>query len=150
MVSADYNSNLLVAYTLQSDGKMTETTRASSQIFDPQGVALYSNSSGLNVYTSQATTSPPQTQGSTFKAGGFEPLKHSPQSSPDENSSNGAAVVASAPNHLLAQAYQGSGQIGWDDLTTGGMTYTGDTPLAHKYQPSELTILGNNLFVAQV
>ena len=30
------------------------------------------------------------------------------------------------------------------------MTYTGDTPLAHKYQPSELTIVGNNLFVAQV
>ena len=63
VVSADNNSNLLVAYTLESDGKMTETIRHSSQIFDPQGVALYSTSSGLNVYTGQATTSPPQTQG---------------------------------------------------------------------------------------
>lgn len=150
VLSADYNDNLVVAYTLQSDGKVTEPTRDSSQIFDPHGVALYSTSKGLNFYTGQATTNPPQTQGFSFKNGVFTPLAHSPQSSPDVNSSNGAAVAVSAANHLLAQADQDSGQIGWDNLTAGGMSYTGDTALAHNDQPSQLTVFENNLFVAQV
>jgi hypothetical protein len=150
VVSADYDSSLIVVYTLQSDGKFAETTRDSSQIFDPQGVALYTSSNGLNVFTGQATDVQPQTQGFKVKRGVFTPLKHSPQISSDESSSNGAAVTVSKANHLLAQADQGSGQIGWDNWSAGGMSYTGDTPLAHKYEPSELTILGNDLFVAQV
>jgi hypothetical protein len=97
-------------------------------------VAVYSTSNGLNFYTGQATTSPPQTQGARLKDGMFTPLTHSPQSSPDENSSNGAAVAVSSANHLLAQADQYSGQIGWDNLTATGMSYTSDTPLAHKDQ----------------
>jgi hypothetical protein len=150
VVSDDYNTNDMVAYTLQSNGHLTETSNDSGQIFNPQGAAVFSTSSGLNVYTGQSTASPPQTQGFRFKGGAFTHLSHSPQTSSDDTSRNGSAVVASAPNHLLAQADQYSGQIGWDNLTAGGISYTGDTALAHKDQPSELTLLGNTLFVAQV
>ncbi len=150
IVSTDINSGDMVAYTLQENGTLAETAVTSGQIGAPDSVADTDIGSGHSlVFTGQALEGPPQTQGFIFSAGGFAPLPGSPQTSSDPNSSVGAAVALSVPNRLLLQGDVFSGQVGWDTLTGGRMTYAGDTSLAENEDPTELTVAGNELLVAQ-
>jgi hypothetical protein len=117
VVSADLNSGDMVAYTLQPNDTLVETVNDPGQIANPDSVAVLSG----NVYTGQATGGPPQTQGFSFDGTAYTPLAGSPQTSSDPSSINGAAVAGSTKNHLLAQADQYSGHIGWDSVTGTGM-----------------------------
>ncbi len=150
VVSTDENSGDMVAYTLQPNKTLVETTKAPGQIRAPDSVAASDFGSGhALVFTGDAIESSPQTQGFVFSGSGFSPLPGSPQTSSDPNSKVGAAVAVSVPNRLLLQG-DVTGQIGWDTLTGGQMTYAGDTSLAHPDDPTELTVAGNQVLVAQV
>jgi hypothetical protein len=149
----DAHSGDIVAYTLQPDNTLIETAHDHGQIpgafpdTGPDGVAvLYGN-----VYTGQATSAPPLAQGFSFDGSSFTPVAGSPQTANPETS-NGSAMAGSAGNHILIQANQFSGQISWYNLAGGGgrMSSGGDTPLQNPgLRASQVTVAGNNLFVAQ-
>ncbi len=143
----------VVAYSLQANKTLVETASDPGQILDPDGVAVLNAGGHAFVFTGQNDEGPPQTQGFAFtESGGFTPLPGSPQTSTDPGSDNAldAAVAVSLPNRLLTMGDQDSGQISWDTLSPGGgMAYGGDTSLAQDDTPTELTLLGNVLLVAQ-
>jgi hypothetical protein len=153
MGDTDAHSGDIVAYTLQPNNTLIETANDPGQIpglfpdTGPDGVTvLYGN-----VYTGQATSAPPQAQGLSFDGSTFTPVAGSPQTA-NPGTSNGSAVAGSANNHILIQANQFSGQISWYSLAGGGgrMSSGGDTPLENPgLRPTQLTVAGNNLFVAQ-
>ena len=164
VVSADANSGDMVAYTLQPNKTVMETANDPGQIF-----ASGTNGSGPdsvdvvygNVYTGEATNVPPRAQGFSFDGSSFTHVAGSPQTA-NPGTSNGAAVAGSANNQILIQANQFSGQISWYSLAGGGgrMSSGGDTPLQNPgaadhdlvppvLVPTQLTVAGNNLFVAQ-
>ncbi len=160
VVSADANTGRrsgtarrrrdMVAYTLQEDGTLAETASGPGQIASPDSVAATGLGSKSLVFTGQAVDGPPQTQGFVYSGSGFNPLPGSPLTSTDPNALDGAAVALSVPNGLLVQADNLTGQIGWDTLTGSRMAYAGDTLLAQNgADPTELTVLGNDLLVAQ-
>jgi hypothetical protein len=175
VVSADANSGDMVAYTLQPNNTLMETANDPGQIFasgtngsGPDSVAVVYG----NVYTGEATDIPPHAQGFSFDGSRFTPVAGSPLQSADPLTSNGAAVAGSANNHILIQANQFSGQISWYSLAGGGgrMSSGGDTPLQNPgaadhhcgssaaagcsdslpvLEPTQVTVAGNNLLVAQ-
>jgi hypothetical protein len=174
VVSADGNSGDMVAYTLQPNNALIETADDPGQIpgnfvngTGPDSVAVVYG----NVYTGEATSDPPRAQGFSFDGSSFTPVAGSPQTA-GPLTKNGAAVAGSANNHMLIQANQFSGQISWYSLAGGGgrMSSGGDTPLqnpgAADHQcgsssaagcddtwpvliPTQVTVTGNNLLVAQ-
>jgi hypothetical protein len=153
-VSADAVTGDIVAYTLQPNHTLIETANDAGQIFasglggsGPDSVAVVYG----NVYTGEATNIPPRAQGFSFDGSSFTPLPGSPQTAAP-GTSNGAAVAGSATNHILIQANQFSGQISWYSLAGGGggMSPGGDTPLQNPPDvPTQVTVAGNNLLVAQ-
>lgn len=162
VVSADGVSGDMVAYTLQPNHGLIETADSPGQILGnffgdtgPDSVAVVYG----NVYTGDATSAPPQAQGFSFDGSRFTAVVGSPQTA-NPRTSNGAAVAASANNHILIQANQFSGQITWYSLAGGGgrMSSGGDTPLQNPgaadqflpvLRPTQVTVAGNNLLVAQ-
>ena len=179
VVSADAVSGDMVAYTLEPNNTLIETANDPGQIqatglggSGPDSVAvLYGN-----VYTGEATNIPPRAQGFSFDGSSFTPVAGSPRTG-NPGTSNGAAVAGSANNHILIQANQFSGQISWYRLAGGGgrMSSGGDTPLQNPgatdhvcedppttgcvplmdplflpvLRPTQVTVAGNNLLVAQ-
>ncbi len=149
VVSADFNSGDMVAYTLQANHTLAETTRDPGQLGAPWGVAAAKLGPDSLVFTGQIGN-PPSTQGFDLSHSAFTPLKGSPQTTTDPYSDDGAAVAVSVPNHLLVQADQISSQIAWDTVTRRGLAYAGNLslPIFGDY-PTELTVAGDDLLVAE-
>lgn len=148
IVSDDFTSGDLVAYTKQSNDTLVETANTPGQLSQPDGTAAQSLGSSTLVFTGEAATNPPETQGATFRGSSFTALKGSPAQSSDPNSSGGVIVAVASADHLLLQADVISSQVGWFTVTSNGLTYRSDTPLAVPGgSPSEFTLAGNDLLV---
>jgi hypothetical protein len=168
VTSVDFNSGVLVIYSMGPGGILTESAVQSGEIpaigglngSGPDSTAVWNTvtPTGVvtNVYSGQATDGPPQAQGYRLGAGPFDTLTGSPQTDSDASSSNGAGVAVDSVHRLLIQTNNFSGQIGWYKLTAGStatvgsITFGGDTPLALTGDdPQSMAVLGSDLFVAQ-
>ncbi len=150
VVSADYTSGDLVAYTKQSNDTLVETANSPGQLENPDGAATQDLGSSALVFSGEVGTDPPQTQGSILHGSSFTPLKGSPAQAGDPGSSGGYFVALSSANRLLVQADVLSSQIGWYTVTGHGLSYGGDTYLARSGgQAAEFTIAGDDLLVPQ-
>lgn len=147
VVSADIFSGDMVAYKLHKNGKLAEIASDPGQLPAPDGIAVANG--GRDVYTGSASGfNPAEAQGFSYVDNAFTPLPGSPQTSSDQSSKFGIAMVAATKYHLLAEG-DISGQISWYKLGRK-MSYTGDTALADPTgQPTDFALRGDNLLVAQ-
>lgn len=140
ITSADYNSGNVVVYSVNSSGVATEISSTPGQIVNPDSVALMGN----NIYTGQATFSPPQVQG--MFSSGFSPIPGSPVTNGNPNSSNGSAIAVWDGRWVL-QAETFSGRIAW--YSPNPMAYGGDTHLQVNDDPVQILAAGHYVLVAQ-
>lgn len=156
LVTVDSNTGTIDTFALTSSGGISLLNSVPGQIASPDSVAVLTRTAKdhdpSDVFTGQATGSPPQAQGAREKlsTGALTFLGGSPASDPA--GSNGAAVFADDDHLLLVQGEQLSNSLAVYKIGLGhpgSMAFLEETPLSPTggLLPSAFARVDNTLFV---